>query len=118
MKILMIMNDAPYGTERSYNALRLAKSLTKHDPAMELTLFLMADAVACAKREQKPPAGYYNIELMLKAAARGTGHRVLLCGTCMDARGLADVELIEGAVRSDMDTLAAATCEADKVLVF
>lgn len=29
MKILIILNDGPYGTERSYNALRLAKSLTK-----------------------------------------------------------------------------------------
>jgi uncharacterized protein involved in oxidation of intracellular sulfur len=118
MKTLIILNDAPYGTERSYNALRLAKSLTKHDPAMELTLFLMADAVACAKRGQKPPSGYYNIELMLKAAARGANNRLLLCSTCMDARGLTDEELIEGAQRSDMETLSAATCEADKVLVF
>ena len=113
-----ILNDAPYGTERSYNALRLAKQLTKHDPAAELTLFLMADAVACAKRGQKPPGGYYNIEVMLKAALRGDNHRLLLCGTCMDARGVTEEELMEDAQRSDMDTLAAATLEADKVLVF
>ncbi|MDT8384134.1 MAG: DsrE family protein [Gammaproteobacteria bacterium] len=118
MKILVILNDAPYGTERSYNALRLAKSLSKHDPDMALTLFLMADAVTCARHGQKPPSGYYNIELMLKAAARGTGNRVLLCGTCMDARGLTDDDVIEGATRSDMATLAAATVDADKVLVF
>jgi uncharacterized protein involved in oxidation of intracellular sulfur len=29
MKYLMILNDAPYGTERSYNGLRLARSLLK-----------------------------------------------------------------------------------------
>lgn len=118
MKILIILNDAPYGTERSYNALRLAKNLTKHDPSVELILFLMADAVACARRGQQPLSGYYNIELMLKAAVRGAGNRVLLCGTCMDARGLMDEELIEGAQRSDMETLSRETCEADKVLVF
>jgi len=57
MKTLIIMNDAPYGTERSYNALRVAQALIKHDPDMELTLFLIADAVTCAKSGQKPPAG-------------------------------------------------------------
>ncbi|ALP53727.1 hypothetical protein Tel_11585 [Candidatus Tenderia electrophaga] len=117
MKILIILNDAPYGSERSYNALRLAKSLTKRDPA-ELTLFLMADAVTCARQGQKPPSGYYNIELMLKAVLRHENSRALLCGTCMDARGLTDEELIDGAQRSDMEALSTATCDADKVLVF
>ena len=30
-KTLFILNDPPYGTERSYNALRLAGSLSKRD---------------------------------------------------------------------------------------
>ena len=118
MKILFILNDPPYGTERSYNALRVAKSLIKHDPEIELTLFLMADAVTCARKGQKPPSGYYNIEIMLKAVLRNQSSRVLLCGTCMDARALTDDALVEGAQRSDMATLAEATAGADKVLVF
>lgn len=118
MNILIILNDAPYGTERSYNALRLAKALIKHDSELEPTLFLMADAVSCARQGQKPPSGYYNIELMLKAVLRHGKSRALLCGTCMDARGLTDEELIDGAQRSDMETLSTATCDADKVLVF
>ena len=77
----------------------------------------MADAVVCAKKGQKTPDGYYNIEHMLKRFTLAT-HRVLLCGTCMDARGLADVDLIEGARRSTMGELAQATATADKVLVF
>jgi uncharacterized protein involved in oxidation of intracellular sulfur len=36
----------------------------------------------------------------------------------MDARGITDAELLEGAQRSTMDAPAAATAEADKVLVF
>ncbi len=117
MKALFIINDPPYGTERVYNALRLAHALAKKDPATEVTVFLMADAVLAAKAAQKTPEGFYNIERMLKRVLAGNG-RVLLCGACMDARGLADSELMEGARRSSMDALAAATVEADKVLVY
>ncbi|WP_354540594.1 DsrE family protein [Roseovarius sp. MBR-6] len=46
------------------------------------------------------------------------GGRVLICGTCMDARGLSEAEMMEGAARSTMDKLAEATLAADKVLVF
>jgi uncharacterized protein involved in oxidation of intracellular sulfur len=117
MKALFIINDPPYGTERVYNALRLAHALPKKDPAAEVSLFLMADAVLAAKAAQKTPEGFYNIERMLKRVLAAKG-RVLLCGTCMDARGLTDSEIMEGARRSTMDELAAATIEADKVLVF
>lgn len=116
MNILIILNDPPYGTERSYNGLRLAKSLIKNDPELELTVFLMADAVNCARREQQTPSGFYNLELMLKSVLRQ--QRVLLCGTCMDARGLKEADIVEGAIRSDMDALSSATIAADKVLVF
>ena len=117
MKTLVLINDPPYGTERLYNALRLAHALLKRDPATQLTVFLMADAVLAAKAQQKTPDGYYNVERMLKRVLSGKGN-VLLCGTCMDARGLGDTELLEGARRSTMDELANTTVEADKVLIF
>ncbi len=117
MKLLFILNDPPYGTERCYNALRLANALGKKDPTTGVTVFLMADAVACGKRGQKTPEGYYNLERMLKRFTTGA-HKVLLCGTCMDARGLTEADLIEGARRSAMDELAALTLEADRALVF
>jgi len=117
MKVLFILNDAPYGAERTYNGLRLAHAVAKKDAETQITVFLMADAVASAKRGQKTPDGYYNLERMLKRFATGA-HRLLLCGTCMDARGLAEADLVEGARRSSMDELAAATIEADRILVF
>jgi uncharacterized protein involved in oxidation of intracellular sulfur len=117
MKALFILNDPPYGTERCYNALRLAGALLKKNPALETTIFLMADAVVAAKTSQKTPDGYYNVERMLKRVLGAKG-QVLLCGTCMDARGLTDAELMAGARRSTMDELAAATLAADKLLVF
>ncbi len=117
MKYLMIINDPPYGTERIYNGLRLATNiLDKHEGA-ELSVFLLGDAASAAKAGQQTPNGYYNVERMLKNVLR-KGAKVLVCGTCMDARGLTDEELIEGAARSTMDELTERTIEADKVLVF
>lgn len=117
MKTLFILNDPPYGNERCYNALRLAHAILKKYPEGEVVVFLMADAVAAARAGQKTPDGYYNIERMLKRVLLGKG-AVLLCGTCMDARGLGDADVVAGARRSTMDELAADTVAADKVLVF
>ncbi len=112
---LFILNDAPYGNERAYNALRLAAALAGKE-GQQVRLFLLADAVGCAKSGQKAPEGYYNVQLMLgKVLRKG---EVALCGTCMDARGLRDDEVIEGARRGTQAQLADWSVEADKVLVF
>ncbi|MBI5277214.1 MAG: DsrE family protein [Burkholderiales bacterium] len=112
MSTLLILNDAPYGTERSYNALRLAKALTKKGD--KVLVFLMGDAVTCAAAGQRVPTGYYNAGDMVRMA----GAEVRLCGTCMDARGLSVDRLVEGAHRGSLEDLAAWTAEAAKVLVF
>lgn len=117
MKALLVLNDPPYGTERCYNGLRLAHAVAKADADNAVTVFLMADAVLAAKAGQKTPDGYYNMERMLKRVLAGRGE-VLLCGTCMDARGLSEAKMMEGVRRSTMDELAAATIAADKVPVF
>lgn len=112
---LFIINDAPYGSERAYNALRLAGALCAKE-AEQVRVFLMADAVSCAKSNQKVPEGYYSIQVMLgKVLRKG---EVALCGTCMDARGMADAECVEGAKRGTMAQLAEWTMQAGKVLVF
>ena len=115
MKTLFILNDAPYGTERSYNGLRLARAVSKLDN-QQVQVFLMGDAIACAKDGQKVPAGYYNAGDMVKMVA--AAGEVGLCGTCMTARGIDDDELVPGAVRKTLADLAAWTAGADKVLVF
>jgi len=117
VKALFILNDPPYGTERCYNALRLAHALAKRDRESDVTVFLMADAVVGARRGQRTPDGYYNVERMLKRLLTGKG-QVLLCGACMDARGVTDDDILEGASRSTMDQLAEITAAADRVLVF
>ena len=86
MDILIILNDPPYGNERSYNGLRMAKALSGKEN-IKVSVFLMSDAVTCAKSGQNVPVGFYNIKLMLKSVLRKG--EVLLCGTCMDAGVLA-----------------------------
>jgi uncharacterized protein involved in oxidation of intracellular sulfur len=114
--ILVVLNDPPYGTERSYNGLRLATSLAKRGE-VNLRLFLIGDAAACAKAGQKVPSGYYNVETMLKVLV-GQGVPVEVCGTCMDARGIAEADLVGGAHRSSMDELTDWTRDAAKVILF
>jgi uncharacterized protein involved in oxidation of intracellular sulfur len=116
MKTLFILNDAPYGSERSYNGLRLAGALSKAE-GEEAKLFLIGDAASCAKRGQKVAEGFYNIQLMLGRVVRNKAE-VGVCGTCMDARAIADAELIDGTRRSSLAELTSWTQWADKVIVF
>lgn len=116
MTTLLILNDPPYGTERSYNGLRLALALAKVE-GTAVRVFLMGDAIGCAKRDQKTPEGYYNLERMLKGLVT-KAVPMGACGTCMDARGFTEAELTDGVHRSSMAELAIWTMESEKVLVF
>jgi uncharacterized protein involved in oxidation of intracellular sulfur len=116
MNVLLVLNDPPYGTERSYNGLRLAYALAKREE-VHVRVFLLADAVGCAAAGQRVPEGYYKLGRMVEALAR-RGAEVGLCGTCMDARGLDEERLVAGARRSTMEELADWTLWAQRVLVF
>jgi len=116
MKTLFILNDAPYGSERSYNGLRLAGALSKAE-GEEVKVFLMGDAASCAKGGQKVAEGFYNIQVMLGRVLRNNAE-VGVCGTCMDARAITDPELLDKARRSTLAELTLWTQWADKVIVF
>ena len=116
MHALLICNDPPYGTERTYNGMRHAIALSARGD-VEVRVFLMADATLAGKAGQKVPDGYYHLERMLGAALR-RGAEIGACGTCMDARGLTESELIDGVHRSSMEQLTEWTLWADKVIVY
>ena len=116
MRVLVIVNDQPYGSERPYNALRLAGALSKRE-GVELRLFLLGDAVSCAVAGQQLAEGHYHLDRMVTSAARH-GADVGCCGTCMDARGIGDDHLTKGAHRSTLDQLADWTAWADKIITF
>ena len=116
MNVLIIANDPPYGTERTYNALRHATALASRDD-VNVRLFLMADATAAAKKGQKLPNGYYVLERMLTVVRRH-GAEIGACGSCMDARGFAEADLVESVHRSSMEELTDWTLWADRVIVY
>ncbi|MBI5915448.1 MAG: DsrE family protein [Bacteroidetes bacterium] len=116
-KILIIINDAPYGTEKAFNALRIANQLAQDHETVEVRIFLMADAAGSAIANQSLPNGYYNIERMLKLSIR-KGAKVKICGSCAEARGLKHVQLMEGTELSSMAELTNWLVDSDKVLTF
>lgn len=116
-KILFIINDAPYGSEKAYNALRIANQLNKEHETVEVRIFLMADGANCAIANQTTPNGYYNIERMLKLSLN-KGAKVKICGSCAEARGLKNIQLVEGAEISTLAELTNWVADSDKVLTF
>lgn len=117
MKVLFIVNESPYGSERAWNALRLATALQQEVSDVQIRLFLLSDGVYGALPEHHRPEGSYNIGQML-ASLIDAGAAVLACVTCIDQRGLWNAKLIEGVRLGSMVELAHWTAEADRVLVF
>ena len=117
MILTIIVNDAPYGIEKPWNAFRLASTSSIEEIGMKVRLFLMGDSVAAAKKGQKTPDGYYNMEKMLKVLVN-KGVEIKTCGSCIDARGLKTEDLVEGIERGTMKILATWIKEADKVVCF
>jgi uncharacterized protein involved in oxidation of intracellular sulfur len=54
---------------------------------------------------------------MVSAVVRNGGE-IGCCGTCMDARGISEESLVEGAKRSTLDEVTEWTLWADKVVSF
>lgn len=117
MNVLLIINDANYGSEKAYNALRVAMNLQKSSQDVDVNIFLLADGVNNAIAGQETAQGYYNIERMIKAVVR-KGGQIKSCGTCAEARGLKNVELINGVEISNMKEFTEWITEADKVINF
>ena len=116
MKTLIICNGPPYGSERSWNGLRLAGSLARR-PGVDVRVFLLGDAVGCAVTGQKVHEGYYHLGQMIESAARH-GAGVGCCGTCLDARSITGEQLVKGAHRSSLEELTGWMVWADKVMTF
>ena len=116
MKTLFILNDGPYGSERTYNGLRLAGAVARQENS-EVRVFLIGDAASSAHKGQKVPSGFYNVEVMLGNVTRHKGV-IGICGTCMEARGITESDIAEGTHKSTLAELAEWTAWADKVLVF
>ena len=117
MILTIIVNDSPYGIEKPWNALRLASTSISNDIGMKVRVFLMGDSVVSAKRGQKTPDGYYNMEKMLVSLV-SHGVEIKTCGACIDTRGISESDLVEGVERGSMKILATWVKESDRVISF
>lgn len=113
MNYLFVLHDGPYGTERTYNALRWARQMQKKDEQHEVRVFLFGDAVVSANGDQRTPNGYYNVGKMLQDLTEH-GAQVGSCGSCLDARGVPSDNLVKGCHRSSMVELSEWTDWADR----
>jgi len=113
--VTMIINEAAYGKERAWNALRLAMALMIK--SVKVNIFLLEDGVTVAKKGQRPPEGYYNLEKMLAQLVQ-SGAKVRACGTCLQARGLSQKDLVPGVEVGKMLDLAEWIKESKSVLSF
>lgn len=114
-KVTIIINDAPYGTEKAWNALRYAGALLVSK--VKVNIFLLGDSVGVVKRGQITPKGYYNLEAMVKDLV-SRGVIIKACGTCCKARGLSQADMIEGVEIGRMVDLTRWTCESDGMVSF
>lgn len=78
--------------------------------------YLLADTTFCALKEQTTPDGYYNIGRMVRRI--GKQGKIGACGTCMDARGLSILPLLDGVQRSTIDELTSWILASEKVISF
>lgn len=115
--LTIIVNGAPYGDEKVWNALRLALTSISAAIGMKVNVFLLGDGVNAARKGQTLPEGYYNIEETLRDLIK-KGANVAACGTCLNARGLAKGDLVEGVQIGSMIKLSHWIKESSKVLSF
>jgi uncharacterized protein involved in oxidation of intracellular sulfur len=115
MKILFLLNDAPYGSDKNYNALRTAIQLQKQDQSIQVWIYLMSDSVTGALIGQKEKTGQYNIGEMLSNIMK-QGGEVKLCTSCAESRGITTV--VPGAVLGTLPDLTKWIIESDRTLTF
>jgi len=113
--VTIVINEAAYGKERAWNALRLAMAMMVKN--MRVNIFLLEDGVAVAKKGQRPPEGYYNLEKMLTELVQ-SGAKVRACGTCLQARGMSQNDLVSGVEVGKMLDLVQWVKESKSVLTF
>ena len=118
MEVLtIVISSSPYGDERIWNALRLAEALCCSDAKPQVNIFLIGDAVNAAKKGQRPPKGFYNLEKMLSDLVK-VGVCVNVCHTSMNLRGLTEQDLVEGTEMGTITGLSKWVTKSQKVLSF
>jgi len=113
--VLIVLSHAPGDGDTTWNALRLATTLTAQGAPVRL--FVMNDAIDVVRQEVDRPPAEFDLQAMLRTLlARGA--RVKVCTTCVTRCGLGQGEVIPEVLLSSMPELAAWVTGSDRVLVF
>jgi tRNA 2-thiouridine synthesizing protein D len=111
----IIIFEGPYAKERALTALRFA--FTADLEGHQVRVWLFENGVYLAKRGQKPAQGLTNYGQMLQDLIGG-GVKVKACVVCAEARGLAQVDLLDGVKLATVHELVEWTANSDKVVTF
>ena len=115
MNILIILNDAPYANEKSYNGIRTGLQLLNQIKDIEVNIYLFSDAVGCATKNQNPSTTKYNAgELISELIKKGA--KIKLCKSCLDTRG--NGVIIDGVEISNMTEYADWILKSNKIITF
>ena len=115
--LLFIVNDSPYGGEKTFNALRFAINLQEdHCKEVNIKVFAFSDSILSGIADQNPNEGSNVQQLIDILVAQGA--EVKLCTSCVKARGLLDAKLIDGVTLGTLADVSEWTLWADKVLTF
>ena len=116
--ILIIINAPAYGNERMLSALRLATALAGQElETVDLRVFMMSDAVTVALPNQSSAQAGGGLQQMLESLVEH-GVQIKLCKTCIQTRGMNDLDLISGVSIGTLPELAQWTFAADKIISF
>lgn len=114
-QVLIILSDAPYDGDVTWNALRLAGSLLERGTPVRI--FVMNDAIDLVRQGSTPEGAEFDLQAMLRGLLP-KGARLKICTTCINRCGIGRGDLMPEAIMATMADLAAWVVENDRVLVF
>ncbi len=113
--VLIILSNAPYEGDVTWNALRLAGSLLERGAPVRL--FVMNDAIDLVRQGSAPGGAEFDLQAMLRGLLP-RGARLKICTTCINRCGMGRGDLMPEAIMATMADLAAWVVESGHVLVF
>ncbi|PWR73942.1 DsrE/DsrF/TusD sulfur relay family protein [Methanospirillum lacunae] len=112
--VTVIIGDAPYGSERSFSALRFV--LTALLEEIKVNIFFLENGTYVGLKDQNP-VEFANIENLVREAIE-SGAKIIMCGPCCQARGITKDKIVDGIHFGTMHDLTDLVMKSDKVIFF
>lgn len=113
--VLLILSHGPFDGDVTWNALRLAATLTERKASVRI--FVMNDAIDLVREGAMPEGSEFDLQAMLRELLPH-GSRVKVCTTCVNRCGIGHGEVIPEVTLSTMGDLAEWVVDSDRVVAF